>query len=193
MLNCAFGFENISQFFRYTLLSFSVRPGMIAILSIIFRGDGTKSCEPHRFFSSRFALQPYPFLFTHFSFKGKNAVQPRRRSPWATSQYICLRNNMNKVASSLAMAWTQCTIVRWVAWRSDNSWTRFDFYPAPACTVKVLRPFSRFVSYRPWWCEIFVLEIRYSQSPSYWGAFCVYNLTSCTLLPYAYNEIPTFL
>ena len=36
-----------------------------------------------------------------------------------------------------------------------------------------------------------LLEIRYSQSPSYWGAFCVYNLTSCTLFPYAYNEIPT--
>ena len=24
---------------------------------------------------------------------------------------------------------------------------------------------------------------RYPQSPSYWGAFCVYNLTSCTLFP----------
>ena len=38
-----------------------------------------------------------------------------------------------------------------------------------------------------------ILEIRYSQSPSYWGAFCVYNLTSCTLFPYAYNEISTSL
>ena len=35
-----------------------------------------------------------------------------------------------------------------------------------------------------------LLEIRYLQSPSYWGAFCVYNLTSCTLFPYAYNEYP---
>ena len=30
---------------------------------------------------------------------------------------------------------------------------------------------------------IILLEIRYSQSPWYWGAFCVYNLTSCTLFP----------
>ena len=37
-------------------------------------------------------------------------------------------------------------------------------------------------------CITLLLDIRYSQSLSYWGAFCVYNYT---LFPYAYNEIPT--
>ena len=36
-----------------------------------------------------------------------------------------------------------------------------------------------------------MISTQYSQSPSYWGAFCVYNLTSYTFFPYAFNEIPT--
>ena len=36
-------------------------------------------------------------------------------------------------------------------------------------------------------CINLLLEIRYSQSPSYWGAFCVYNYT---LFPYAYIKYP---